>query len=691
MIQVDVGGTSNQDFQYNQPLPLENNEVFHGLGSEDDDEAYPQLPPPQFIEAIVSLYFSHVHPWIPMLNQDRFRNRLRHPAEIQRIDVILHAMYVSVHRYLPGSMGESVPSIEYPGWSITSLRRWVVTTAMDNLSIHGLQALIIIAFDDVSFSHPPSLLFIADTPKIGSGNASKAWSIIASLTRTVEYCQLTTEHEKSHRQPICRPFSYLDPPRDWTDQEERRRVFWNIFILDRFCSISMGWSISLTSMDVRRRLPSDGILWRKQEPVVTPFLGVWDKSTSSSGNGTGIAGRPQSPGGEVSCDTAIENDHRQGQSTGAYPHRTASSEVDMSKVGQFAYCVEATESMSRVTNYFLQQKFDPNNPREVEWWLTRFKELDLRLAHWKMLLPQKWKSSSSSSTTAAAPRQGATKLDPNLTLAHVTHNASTILLHQLIAYPPPSWPFRRRLPSAWSAETCCSAGAEICTITQQYLRGSGADSTPVTSQYAFCVYIAARMMLLHWRHASPGGGELHSDFWPLVNCLEEMAKRWKGSRASEPAKGQVLADKYASKLRELWQRCSQDETFRIDVTGYTREIEHRQRTVSRRGLGSTPSSSPSWTRGMPPRQWTQDVADMTPYGMMEGAAAIAASPATHSLRRDSTSYGMMAGPQTDQFGFGMNLEGSMSIDSDYFMNLDRVITFGDGGLFTSNNMDGGSW
>jgi hypothetical protein len=152
MIQVDVGGTSNQGFQYNQPLPPENNEVFHGLGSEDDHEVYPQLPPPQFIEAIVTLYFSHVHPWIPMLNQDRFRNRLRYPAEIQKIDVILHAMYVAVHRYLPGSVGENVPGIEYPGWSITSLRRWVVTTAMDNLSIHGLQALIIVAFDDVSFS-----------------------------------------------------------------------------------------------------------------------------------------------------------------------------------------------------------------------------------------------------------------------------------------------------------------------------------------------------------------------------------------------------------------------------------------------------------------------------------------------------------------------------------------------------------
>lgn len=148
MIQVDLDGSSTQHFNYSQQLPPEGNNTFNDLGNEDD-EAYPQLPPLESIEAIVTLYFSHVHPWIPMLNQDRFRNRLRYPAEMQRLDVILHAMYVSVHRYLPENAEEGLPNVSYPAWPISSLRRWVVTTAMDNLSIQGLQALIIIAFDDV--------------------------------------------------------------------------------------------------------------------------------------------------------------------------------------------------------------------------------------------------------------------------------------------------------------------------------------------------------------------------------------------------------------------------------------------------------------------------------------------------------------------------------------------------------------
>lgn len=53
--------------------------------------------------------------------------------------------------------------------------------------------------------------------------------------------------------------------------------------------------------------------------------------------------------------------------------------VDMTTVGAFAYCIEATESLSRVTTYFLQQRINFQDRQELGSWLTRFKELDLRL------------------------------------------------------------------------------------------------------------------------------------------------------------------------------------------------------------------------------------------------------------------------------------------------------------------------
>lgn len=81
------------------------------------------------------------------------------------------------------------------------------------------------------------------------------------------------------------------------------------------------------------------------------------QSTSSS-NGLGESGTPS---------------HQ--VSAGASP----AAAIDMSTVGAFAYCIESVESLCRVNVYFLQQSCDFSNRSQVSSWLTRFKELDLRL------------------------------------------------------------------------------------------------------------------------------------------------------------------------------------------------------------------------------------------------------------------------------------------------------------------------
>lgn len=110
-----------------------------------------------------------------------------------------------------------------------------------------------------------------------------------------------------------------------------------------------------------------------------------------------------------------------------------------------------------------------------------------------MFLPQRWKDSNVSRQPALV------NMDPNLTLAHVTHNTSMILLHQRIAYPEPAWSKIVQLPSFCSAETCQIAAVETANITEKYLRYTDAHY-PVANQFAFCVYVSARVLLgmLSW-------------------------------------------------------------------------------------------------------------------------------------------------------------------------------------------------
>jgi hypothetical protein len=553
----------------------------------------------------VFAYFSNVHPWIPLIHQARFRDRLSDLSTHSDIRVILQAMVVAGARFVPNY---SVDSHEV----LQARRRMVVSMAMESVSVENLQALVILVWDD-----------------IGRGDASKAWSIIGSLSRTVEYLQLTQEQQLDEVHSFCQPYRSLPFTDDWAVIEERRRVFWNIFILDRVCSVTMGWSSSLTSADVRRRLPCDGLLWRKEEAVVTPYFGIWDKSRGS-------LHRPIHPESKDSLSGSYE-DAAEVQFQAPSGWRETASATDVSSIGALAYNIEATESMSRIMTHFLQQQVNMQDQNEVEMWLTRFKELDLRLIHWKMLLPQKWKANPNLTRQVLL-------MDPNLTTAHVTHNASMILLHQIIAYPPAHWRIRSRLPSRCSAEACFSAGVEISTIAAKYLSKSITGS-PISSQFAFCLFLAGRVLLIHWQYASEH--QLPADFWSIINSLEEMSQRWDGVYDAMPGRPNIFM-KYASRLRELYGLCFLGGGFEMNVMDYTIDISYHQ---------TSPGS----------------------------AQTIAGSSQPHSMFTKAPSNVLDFGQDWpgSADGTDVNTDSRLLLDQDFF-DMDRVITFDDGSMFMAN-------
>ncbi|KFY06509.1 hypothetical protein V492_08011 [Pseudogymnoascus sp. VKM F-4246] len=511
------------------------------------------LPPPEILEAVIDLYFLLVQPWIPIFHEKRFRRRLQDPNNKYRLEVVLHAMLVAMLKHVDWRQITVDPgNIEI---LCERSRKIVILTAMDELHVENLQALVIICFED-----------------IGSGRVSRAWPLVGSLTRTVEYLQLSVESEDHDNGPMLQPRPSLPTSENWVEEEERRRVFWTIFNLDRFCSVTTGWNTSLTSNDVHRRLPADGGLWHNEEAVTTPFFGIWDKSEGKIGNL--IAFLPRDYNGAESSPER----YRQGIGGTREPD-PSDQKVDLSTVGAFAYRVEATESLSRVTTFFLQQKINHRNRQEMGSWLMRFKELDLRLVSWKMFLPQKWKDSNISRQPTVVT------MDPNLTLAHITHNTSMILLHQRIAYPPVEWLEVVKLPTLSSAETCEAAASETANITQKYMDNSPSQGV-VDNQFAFCVFVSARVLLVHWRYYKT---DLSKDYWTLMKFLDIMSGRWSGQNRPQPANHQNSTAKYFNQLNDIYNKCIVDRTFKLDVLGYSNEIEWTGKIVisreSQKGQG----------------------------------------------------------------------------------------------------------
>lgn len=207
-----------------------------GLIEPDDlSDLSDSLPPPEVLEAVIDLYFLLVQPWIPIFHEKRFRRQLKHPSKKYRLEVVLHAMLVVMLKHLDRrEITVDLGDIE----SICERsRKIVVLTAMDELHVENLQALVIICFEDVrcpfTFYLDAAMGLICRFLQIGSGRVSRAWPLVGSLTRTVEYLQLSVESEDHDNGPMLQPRPSLPTSENWVEEEERRRVFWTIFNLDR--------------------------------------------------------------------------------------------------------------------------------------------------------------------------------------------------------------------------------------------------------------------------------------------------------------------------------------------------------------------------------------------------------------------------------------------------------------------------
>ncbi|KAJ5303076.1 hypothetical protein N7476_009875 [Penicillium atrosanguineum] len=488
-----------------------------------------QIPPDNLVNAILDAYFSIVHPFIPIIHEMLFRSRLRDPNERPKLVVVLHAMMVCALRYVANERLATDWLETYPDASQRS-RELVILSGMDGLSVENLQALVI-----VTFVH------------IGDGEANKAWPLIGTLARGVVYLGLHTEPEETQRGEVSlKPLSSLSPARVWTEAEERRRVFWNVFLLDRFCSTATG-------EDVQVRLPSDGLYWVKEEPVTTPFFNVWDSSLGRMGKSVSFL---------PSHFTSLADQDKQSTATAPTSERVTpdgrvpeNRSVDVSTIGSFAYCVEATESLNRVVKFFLQRPVDFQSKQEFRAWLTRFKELDLQLIHWKMFLPRRWKDSNISKEPAFV------HMDPNLTLAHITHNTSMILLHQSIAYPRASILEKVRLASTASAETCQLAASETANIVQKYLQ-----YTPfvglVNHQFSLCTYLSARL-------------DIPDAYHILLSSLQQMSSRWVSMNPSLKLTSNAtdFSQGLSSQLHTL-QRMIGSPSFNVTASDYVAEVNH---------------------------------------------------------------------------------------------------------------------
>ena len=74
---------------------------------------------------------------------------------------------------------------------------------------------------------------------------------LMSISRAVRLVQLMRLYRVDKAERLRDPsLSLIQTPEDWLEAEERRRLFWFTFLMDRYTGISMGWPTLIDRRDV---------------------------------------------------------------------------------------------------------------------------------------------------------------------------------------------------------------------------------------------------------------------------------------------------------------------------------------------------------------------------------------------------------------------------------------------------------
>jgi len=285
------------------------------------------FPPYDLLYALTDLYFKHVNTWCPILHRRTTLDSLFGSAALEEADrILLHAIVATTLRFSTDS--RLTPQLRERHHAASKQK--VLLYGLENSSVKALQALVILALDIV-----------------GSSNGPPGWNLLALMARSVVQLGLAVETTSSSVAPIY-PSIYtlramtLPESNSFIEDEARRRLFWMIYLLDRYATLATAFEFALDDKEIDRKLPCRDDLWARNQPVETRWF---------------------------------------------QPPDSAEYHVDIpDNLGSFAYYIEILGILSEI-HRFLKKPVDIGALSDVEQWQQQYRQLDSKLNAWKFSLP----------------------------------------------------------------------------------------------------------------------------------------------------------------------------------------------------------------------------------------------------------------------------------------------------------------
>ncbi|PNH44603.1 hypothetical protein VD0004_g3095 [Verticillium dahliae] len=415
------------------------------------------LPPYDLLYALVDLYFKHINTWCPILHRKTTLDSLFGPTTVEETDrILLHAIVATTLRYSTDSRLTEESREHYH--SIAKQR--VLLYGMEHSSVKSLQALVVLALD-----------------LVGSSNGPPGWNIMALITRSVVQLGLAVESTSFSVSPNFTSIytlraMILPEPKDFIEEESRRRLFWMIYLLDRYATIATAFEFALDDKEIDRTLPCRDDLWIKNQKVETRWFRLQEQEEPNP-------------------------------------------EYDVNKpenLGAFSYYIEILAILSKV-HKFLKLPVDISALSDVEQWQMRYKELDNMLTSWKFGLPGEY------GNMAKLFQPGNKTLNCGWVMLHATYHTAVIRLHSSAAYPTTRSPI---FTPSYSASQRCHGAVENIAALGEFVVNNGL-LPKLGPPFAFTLWVAARLLLVH---GSTVEHKLSPQIQFFVDSLREMGRYW---------------------------------------------------------------------------------------------------------------------------------------------------------------------
>ncbi|KAK4223395.1 fungal-specific transcription factor domain-containing protein [Podospora fimiseda] len=417
------------------------------------------LPPYDMLHSLVEIYFKHINTWCPILHRKSTFDSLFGPARTSEVDkIVLHAIVATSLRY---STDERLTDESRQRYHEASKRK-VLLYGMENLSVKSLQALVILALD-----------------LCGSGNGPPGWNIMAIITRAVVQLGLAVESNSLSVAPT-QPSIYtlramiLPEPQDFVEEESRRRLFWMVYLLDRYATIATAFEFALDDREIDRTLPCRDELWFKNQKVETRWF--------------------HAELGRISRLSLQPGDNPE-------------------NLGAFGHYVEILSIFSKI-HTFLKQPVDIAAPSDVERWKRRYKDLDSMLATWKFNLTGEYGNMAKMFQAGSAKN-----VNCSWVMLHATYHTAVIRLHSSAAYPTTR---SEIFTSSYSAAQRCHQAVENIAALGEFVINHW-FLAKLGPPFAFTLWVAARVLLVH-------GSTVENQISPrirfFVDTLREMGRYW---------------------------------------------------------------------------------------------------------------------------------------------------------------------